>query len=124
MEMGSYQEEEGTEVDLLGPPPAYAPSLDDAPVVDFRPPVVMAPPPVVVPVVQQPPTAPSSSATGMFGRMRHNTNKNKTNGSNKATKAQLADATELTTFALTAFKSGDAELGATRLQEALTALGR
>jgi vacuolar protein sorting-associated protein VTA1 len=128
MEMASsYQEEEGTEVDLFGPPPAYAPPPldDDLPVVDIRPPIVMMAPPVIVPPPTRPATAPSS--TGMFARMRHTNSNNHQNTNHviaKATKAQLADATELTTFALMAFKSGDAELGATRLQEALTALGR
>jgi hypothetical protein len=42
----------------------------------------------------------------------------------KITKAQLADAVELTRFALASLEDRDGELGAERLQQALDALGR
>jgi hypothetical protein len=48
----------------------------------------------------------------------------KKNESKTPSKAQLADAMELTRFALAALEDRDGDLAAERLQQALSALGR
>jgi vacuolar protein sorting-associated protein VTA1 len=122
--------EEGTEVGLagLGPPPPYpGESLPDQVFVDGnhpeptidRPPIV--PPPVYKPPVAKPPT-PEKKKSSSF--LRIGKKKATTSESGKVSKAALADAVELTSFALAALQSKDAELGATRLKQALEALGR
>jgi len=108
-------EDEGTEVKLeLGPPPAYpgpsAPTTDDSSE-DFLP----IPPPVRVPV-PVPPIAPKKSSS-LFGFGKSKPKQN-------VSKEAIADATELARFAVAALEGKDAELGATRLQQALQALGR
>lgn len=108
-------EDEGTEVEL-GPPPAYPGQFDDKPSPSAsrldRPTLSFDLPPVVDPVLPTPPKA----KTSLFGFKKKSVK--------EATKAQLADALELTRFALAAMEDRDAELGAERLQQALTALGR
>lgn len=87
-------EEEGMEVEL-GPPPSYPAGTTET----FQP-------------------APSKPAkkSGMFGFGKKS--------SKQPSKAQFADATELTRFALAALEDKDADLAAQRLQQALSTLGR
>mmetsp|Transcript_5432 Transcript_5432/g.13008 ORF Transcript_5432/g.13008 Transcript_5432/m.13008 type:complete len:404 (-) Transcript_5432:74-1285(-) len=108
------------------PPMAF----DDAP----------RPPPVVPPVVPKPlpPPAPapapaaaappaaapkSKSSWAGFGVGKKKTSSSQGSGS-KVSKAALADAKELTKFALAALDARDADMAAERLQQALSALGR
>lgn len=127
-------DEQGTEV-KLGPPPAY-PGEDSNYIESFNlPPPVESkplqplPPPAssfnnndndaysTKPMPQKPAT-PKTGGMGLFGFV----NNKKSVG--KASKAQIADATELTRFALAALEDKDSELAAERLQQALQALGR
>lgn len=143
-------DEEGTEVGLTGPPPAYPGGEDDnssddggdvfvpGPMksaasgmnglvgqqngtVDHQPPVPPpayeppAPAPAPKPARQRSPKTPAVSNMFGFGRKT---------SSSKVSKAALQDATELTRFALSALQDKDADLAATRLQQALEALGR
>ena len=122
------EKEEGTEIEL-GPPPAFdtvapppvAPPAPSAPV--HKPPLTFTPPPVPPPMPappvakpQPPPPEPAKKSRGFFGL---GGNKNK-----RATKAELADAKELTRFALAALEDRNADLAADRLRQALQALGR
>lgn len=120
-------DEEGTEVSLGPPPPAYQPPKDpsptgaprhDRPPVTFNlPPMdddIPAPPKKPMPKPAPKPAPPKSSGMFGFGKKK----------GGKATKLQIADATELTQFALAALHDKDAELAADRLQKALEALGR
>jgi vacuolar protein sorting-associated protein VTA1 len=110
-------DEQGTEVEL-GPPPSYPggtsdpvlPSSSggrsDRPALSFD-----------VPSVEQPPT-PTKAKSSLFGFIK------KPGSAKNATKDQLADATELTKFALAALEEKDGELAVERLQQALNALTR
>jgi vacuolar protein sorting-associated protein VTA1 len=100
-------EDEGTEVEL-GPPPAY-PGGEE--ITFDLPPVKTTPLPAPSPSKQK------SGGGGMFGF-----GKKKKGG--PVTKAQFADAVELTRFALAALEDKDADLAAERLQQAISALGR
>jgi vacuolar protein sorting-associated protein VTA1 len=119
-EESEEEQEDGTEVQL-GAPPSYPspPTSFDPPKVD-RPPVSYSFPPPVAPPPALPPAAPSAppakKSGGMFGFGKKK--------GEKITKAQLADAVELTRFALASLEDRDGELGAERLQQALDALGR
>jgi vacuolar protein sorting-associated protein VTA1 len=124
-----YHNEEGTEVGLcgLGPPPAYpGESLPDEIFVADNDSHVSALRPPIVPPVYKPPTPPAKPPTpekksnSFFGMGK----KKSASTSGKVSKAALADAVELTSFALAALKDKDTELGATRLKQALAALGR
>lgn len=142
--------DEGTEVQL-GPPPAYpadenietveltilppAPSMPPPPSITNipRPPMTFMPPPVAPPSIDDlPPPVPkgfptptpsakkkSSSSSFLGGLIGSNKQKSKRIG-----KAEIADATELTRFALSALEDKDADLAAERLQQALQCLGR
>lgn len=143
------EEEQGTEVGLNGveveqppplPPPAYPgpatatsrsrppPSSSfDLPPPPVPPPTttttVVAPPPAAAPV--PPPAAPAPVPPAAANRGGwFSGNKNKNNNNTKLTKTQLADATELTRFALAALEDKNTELAAQRLEKALQALGR
>ena len=122
------EEEEEEEAEELGPPPAYvessipppppatAPQEPPRPPLTFNPPAPMPPPPTRKP---EPAPAPASTPkkSGLFGF----------GGKNKKTKlskAELADAKELTRFALAALEDKNADLAADRLQQALQVLGR
>mmetsp|Transcript_25056 Transcript_25056/g.53409 ORF Transcript_25056/g.53409 Transcript_25056/m.53409 type:complete len:364 (+) Transcript_25056:278-1369(+) len=126
--------EEGTEVQL-GPPPAYPlgikpvepPLLPPAPSIappmnipkppmtfNLPPPAPTAIPPPVVP--KQPKVEkPKRSIFGIDIKKKKN---------KKASKTEIADATELARFALAALEDKDADLAAQRLQQALQVLGR
>jgi len=132
-------EEEGTEVQL-GPPPAYPVGIEpvDPPILPPAPP--MAPPappmdipkppltfnlPPAAPTVAPPPVAPEPaprkiSPKKTFFSMGSSSKKK----SKKSTKAEIADATELTRFALAALEDKDTDLAAQRLEQALRVLGR
>jgi vacuolar protein sorting-associated protein VTA1 len=116
----SEEEQEGSTEVELGAPPSYSPppASFDPPKVN-RPPVSYSlPPPVVPPALPSAPSAPPAKKSGgLFGFG------GKKKGE-KITKAQLADAVELTRFALASLEDKDGELGAERLQQALDALGR
>jgi vacuolar protein sorting-associated protein VTA1 len=118
-EESEEEQEDSTEVEL-GAPPSYSPppASFDPPKVN-RPPISYSLPPAVEPPALPPaPSAPPAKKSGgMFG---FGGNKKK----EKITKAQLADAVELTRFALASLEDKDGELGAERLQQALDALGR
>lgn len=118
--------EEGTEVPFSSlPPPAYesssAATLTEKPKPFVAPP---SPPPSAPllpekPVVPPPPPyePPKAKAKGgLFGFGKKSTG--------KASKAQMEDAIELTKFALAALEDKDADLAASRLQQALKTLGR
>lgn len=116
--------EEGTEVGLDGPPPSYPDvpppdtvfSVNESPI----PPPVYKPPITKPPVAKSPTPSPKTTGSSFFGIGKKKMN----SSSSKVSKQQLADAVELTEFALAALKGRDTELGATRLQQALEALGR
>jgi len=119
--------EEGTEVGLagFGPPPAYPEdSLPDevfvADISPDRPPIV--PPPVYKPPL--PASKPQKKPNSFFGMGKKKSPTASSSSTGKVSKAALADAVELTNFALAALKEKDTELGATRLKQALEALGR
>jgi vacuolar protein sorting-associated protein VTA1 len=104
----------------MAPPPAYPASDDDKdepmtfsvpPPEDPVPPPKFSPPPRRIPA----PVPPSSLFTV--------SNKGSKSHGN-VSKAQLADATELTRFAMAALEDKDVELAAERLQHALKCLGR
>jgi vacuolar protein sorting-associated protein VTA1 len=120
--------EEGMEVEL-DPPPAFdavvpppaPPPAPSAPV--HRPPLSFNPPPAAPPMPapptakpQPPPPEPQKKSGGFFGLG----GKKKT----KASKADIADAMELTKFALSALEDKNADLAAERLSQALQTLGR
>ena len=132
----SVEEDEGTEVEL-GPPPAFdafvpppapPPPAPSAPVhrppLTFNsPPVAFNPPPVAPPMPapptakpQPPPPEPEKKSGGFFGL---GGNKKK-----KVSKAEIADAMELTKFAMSALEDKNADLAAERLRQALQTLGR
>lgn len=102
--------EAGTEVEL-GPPPAYPGPVADESSEVFQP----MPPPVVAPKRAEPAPSPkkASSIFGGFGKKKDK----------KFSKDALADARELTEFALAALDAKDGDLAATRLRQALDALG-
>lgn len=100
---------EGTEVDMYGPPPPYVPpspdDFDDIP--DITKPTSVSPPPKTT-------TTKQSSFFGfkvasLVGKPANDA-------------AALKDAIELTQFALVALENNDAELGLTRLQQAVSCL--
>ena len=114
--------------DDLPLPPAYKPPPKSTAPPPTRPPVTFKlpamdddedepPPPMPPPVAPKPdPPKPASKPGGLFARF--------TNPTGKANKAQLADASELTKFAMAALEERDTELAAERLKQALEALGR
>lgn len=108
-------EEEGTEVPFdIGPPPAYpAPSAPAA--VESREVFVPLPPPVPPPERE----SPAKKANNIFAAFGMSNGR-----AGGVTKEMLADAKELTRFALAALESKDDDLAATRLEQALKALGR
>jgi vacuolar protein sorting-associated protein VTA1 len=122
---------EGTEVELGSPPPAYpGPPLAAAPVPQpsvHKPPLTFNPPPSATKPTPPPsrksdfddvtPKAavPKPKKASFFGFG---------NNGKRATKAEIADATELTRFALAALEDKDADLAADRLEQALRVLGR
>jgi len=118
--------DEGTEVEL-GPPPTYpgestADSSPERQTFVAPPPPSPSPPPpqpsAPSPPPSQPPVQPTPKKSGgIFGF-------GKKSKAGKVSRAQLDDATELTRFALAALEDRDAELAASRLQQALQSLGR
>lgn len=125
-------QEEGTEVQL-GPPPAYPVGIEPV-----EPPILPPAPPVKPPMTfDLPPPAPSTIPPPVvptpppvqFKKPKKTTffgmgNKKKTTAKKKVGKTDIADATELTQFALAALEDRDAELAADRLEHALRCLGR
>jgi len=122
--------EEGTEVQL-GPPPAYPMGIEP-----IEPPILPPAPPLKPPMTfDLPPPAPSTipppvaptpppldfqkpKKTGFFGLGSKKMNKKKVG------RSEIADATELTQFALAALEDRDVDLAAERLEHALRCLGR
>eukprot|EP00579_Thalassiosira_antarctica_P020934 CAMPEP_0201952950 /NCGR_PEP_ID=MMETSP0904-20121228/1516_1 /ASSEMBLY_ACC=CAM_ASM_000553 /TAXON_ID=420261 /ORGANISM="Thalassiosira antarctica, Strain CCMP982" /LENGTH=473 /DNA_ID=CAMNT_0048496747 /DNA_START=44 /DNA_END=1465 /DNA_ORIENTATION=+ len=95
----------------VAPPPPYpdhaARSYDTIPSI---------PPPVETRPLPPPTAAPSPNKnTGVFSSLFGNPSSN----SKKLSKAQMADAVELTKFALAALQKGDGDLGRERLEQAL-----
>mmetsp|Transcript_15124 Transcript_15124/g.31262 ORF Transcript_15124/g.31262 Transcript_15124/m.31262 type:complete len:236 (+) Transcript_15124:596-1303(+) len=121
-------DDEGTEVQL-GPPPAYPVGIEPV-----EPPFLPPAPPVKPPMTfNLPPPAPSTIPPPVVPTSTHQMKPKKTSffglGSKKKShkkvgKTEIADATELTRFALAALEDKDAELAAERLQQALQHLGR
>jgi len=129
-------DEDGTEVQL-GPPPAYPAGIEPV-----GPPILPPAPPMSTPMnipkppmtFTLPPGAPSvippqvarapapqvekSKKTSFFSLG------SKKKNNKKASKAEIADATELARFALAALEDKDADLASQRLQQALQILGR
>ena len=120
-EESNEEDEVGTEVSLGPPPPAFDDTSFDPPPPAVDPPKVDRPPMAytLLPPVAAPLPVPPAKKTGGGGMFGFGKKKG-----GKITKAQLADATELTRFALAALEDRDGELGAERLQQALDALGR
>jgi vacuolar protein sorting-associated protein VTA1 len=115
-------QEQGTEIEL-GPPPAYPGELFESSstnsgVVD-RPKVTFEMPPAIPP--SRPADPPKPKAVGGGGLFGFG---GKKKASEKVSKEHLADATELTRFAMAALEDKDADLAAQRLKQALEALGR
>lgn len=106
--------------DSVVPPPALPPALPPAPPSVHRPPVTFNPAPVAPPMpappttMPQPPPEPETKKSSYFGLGKKK---------KKASKAQLADATELTRFALAALEDKNTDLAADRLKKALQVLG-
>lgn len=115
--------DEGTEVGL-GPPPSYPGSSGredelEQPDEHYVPNAPPSSPPSSNAEKPRPfskPQSPIRKPSNLFGFGK------KTNG--KASKADIADAKELTQFALAALNSKDVDLAAQRLTEALKVLGR
>ena len=102
---------QGQEVEL-GPPPAYpgpSPAKEESSL-SFN-----LPPPMDVPMPKPAASPKKSSGGGLFGFGKKK---------DKVSKAELADATELTRFALAALTDKDVDLAAERLKQALSVLGR
>lgn len=105
----------------LGPPPPY-PMEPDLPSPTAPAPAPLAfSPPVIAPIMMPPAPVPKPAQqpaivkkSGLFGFGKK---------SSKPTKVQLADAKELTLFALSALEDKNADLAAERLALALQALG-
>eukprot|EP00526_Cylindrotheca_closterium_P018844 CAMPEP_0113625736 /NCGR_PEP_ID=MMETSP0017_2-20120614/13297_1 /TAXON_ID=2856 /ORGANISM="Cylindrotheca closterium" /LENGTH=362 /DNA_ID=CAMNT_0000535867 /DNA_START=31 /DNA_END=1119 /DNA_ORIENTATION=+ /assembly_acc=CAM_ASM_000147 len=125
------EEQVGTEMSGLPPPPPY-PTGTDLP--EILPPPASAPapaplrPPMTFNPPAPPPPMPVPSATRSVAQPA---TENKTSlfgmGSakgKKLSKAQFADAKELTQFALAALEDKNSDLAAERLAEALQVLGR
>lgn len=104
------EEEQEIEVTLGPPPPAYPGSQQqvDRPPVQFDLPPAVAAPPV--------PKSTEKKKTGMFGLMK------KSKKAGKPSKAEIADATELARFAVTALEDKEVELAVERLHQALDLL--
>jgi len=105
---------EGTEVDMYGPPPPYVPppshdDFDDIP--NSTKPTSLSPPPTTT-------TTTTAKKSSFFGFKVAASPVGKP--ANDA--AALKDAIELTQFALVALENKDAELGLTRLQQAVSCL--
>ena len=125
-------DEEGTEV-LLGPPPAYPTGIEPVeppipPAPPMEPPLNIPKPPITF---NLPPPAPSANPPPYGPPARTHVEKpkktlfglgSKKKSNKKASKAEIADATELTRFALAALEDKDANLAAQRLQQALQVL--
>lgn len=132
-------DEEGTEVQL-GPPPAYPTGIEPVdplipPTPPMEPPLNIPKPPMTFnippPVPPVPPVPPPSTSHVPVARSQVEKPKktffglgSKKKSNKKASKAEIADATELTRFALAALEDKDANLAAQRLQQALQVLGR
>ena len=101
---------QGQEVELNPPPPAY-PGESSSSAID-RPKLSFSLPPPVEPA----PVKKPSGGGGIFGFGKKK--------KESVSKAQFADATELTRFALAALDDKNADLAAERLKQALEALGR
>jgi len=131
--------DEGTEVDLvLGPPPSFPTGLPNTD--DKSSSVVPLPPPL--PTAVEPPSSPSpppppkenvsppkspQRSSSMFTSSIKNTfspTKNDSNNNTSTSQEAIADALELTRFALAALEAKDANLGRNRLEEALKCLKR
>ena len=119
--------EAGTEVAFSPlPPPAYpgesspdASSTTEA-FVALPPPSAPSPPPpsqasIAPPPAYDPPSQSKQKGGGLFGFGKKK--------AGKVSKAQMEDALELTRFALAALEDKDADLAASRLQQALQSLG-
>ena len=131
---GDAMEEEGTEVQL-GPPPAYPVGIE--PIEPPVPPMAPPEPPMDIPkpplTFDFPPPAPTvalPSPVAPAPAPRQVEKPKKTffgiGGSKKGkkpSKAAIADATELTRFALAALEDKDADIAAERFQQALQVLG-
>lgn len=122
------EKEEGTEVEL-GPPPTYNDFVPPPPVpkpqvakppITFTPaptpPPPMPPPPPIKPTPPPPAEKPENKSGGIFGFGKKN--------KSKVSKAEFADAIELTKFALAALEDKNAELAAERLKKALGVIER
>jgi len=124
--------DEGTEVQL-GPPPAYPVGIEPV-----APPILPPAPPVAPPMdipkppltFSMPPPAPSVAPPPVAPKPVEKPKKtffgmgSKKKSNKKTSKLEIADATELTRFALAALEDKDVELAAQRLEQALKVLGR
>mmetsp|Transcript_38293 Transcript_38293/g.38642 ORF Transcript_38293/g.38642 Transcript_38293/m.38642 type:complete len:165 (+) Transcript_38293:696-1190(+) len=123
-------DDEGTEIQL-GPPPAYPVGIEpiEPPIippmapVTLKPPMTFNPPPPVPdippPVPTRRPTPEKPKKTSFLGGLVGGKKKNR-----KVGKLDIADATELTRFALAALDDKDTDLAADRLHQALEILRR
>jgi vacuolar protein sorting-associated protein VTA1 len=102
---------DGDTADVLPPPPSYNHAVPKP----SRPPVSFdLPPAQPLPEASAPPSN-SSGFSSLFGL-------GKAKGKKQISKSDLSDAIELTRFALVALEDKDTELGADRLQQALSKL--
>mmetsp|Transcript_46384 Transcript_46384/g.140512 ORF Transcript_46384/g.140512 Transcript_46384/m.140512 type:complete len:363 (-) Transcript_46384:1733-2821(-) len=111
----AYPENEGGDVN--NPPPYRPPPKSAMPKIDIPP------PPMPAPTYNPPAPAPKPASSSLSSMLGMGKKKQVKSGSN-VSKAALADATELTRFALAALEEKDSDLAAERLQQALAALGR
>ena len=131
---GGAEDEVETEVPL-GPPPAYPVGIEpvEPPLLPPEPPMA---PPMNIPkppmTFDLPPPAPSIAPPPVTLKPSPQVEKPKTSSfslgtkdrkNKKASKAAIADATELTRFALAALEDKDADLASKRLEQALRVLG-
>ena len=95
------------------PPPYSAMSHQPAATTPSIPPPAATRP---LPPIPAPAPAASNASTGLFSSVFGG---NKSSGSTKLSRDQMADAVELTKFALAALQKGDGDLGRERLEQAL-----
>lgn len=116
--------DQGTEVDMYGPPPPYYDNTDnDDNTTNTTNNAISSddlPPPLALPSPLESAPSPTNKKNSIFQKAFGS--KKQLKPKHKPSGAALSDATELARFALAALEHGDAELGATRLQQALESL--
>uniref|UniRef100_A0A7S2R0K1 Vta1/callose synthase N-terminal domain-containing protein n=1 Tax=Eucampia antarctica TaxID=49252 RepID=A0A7S2R0K1_9STRA len=103
-------------------PPPYSVVVEEVDSSSSSDEEVYAPPPPKPTIPKPRPPPPTTNTTQPSKKNMFGLKKNKSSSKGKVSKAVLADATELTKFALKALKEKDTELAAERLSQALEVL--